>query len=169
MAENAKDKIIRYLEDTYAAEQGGLKALNTMLEEATDPELKSAISEHIQVSESQAERLKARIEALGGKASGGKSVVDSIIAVGSHFANIFHDKEDKQTQDVVKAASLEEFEVGAYNALKAYAGAVGDHETAQLADSIMNEEMLARERLARLVPKIAALSIAKTSGATVTT
>lgn len=169
MAETAKDKIIRYLEDSYAAEQGGIKAMQAMLDEATDANLKAAISEHLQVTESQAQRLEARVNALGGKVSDGKSVMDSIVAIGSHFVNIFHDKEDKQTQDVIKAASLEEFEVGAYNALKAYASAVGDNETAQLADTIMNEEMLARERLARLVPQIAVLAVNKTSGATVNT
>ena len=52
MAETAKDKIIRYLEDLYAAEQGGIKAMQAMLAEATDPDLKSAVSEHLQVTES---------------------------------------------------------------------------------------------------------------------
>ena len=46
-------------------------------------------------------------------------------------------------------------------------GAVGDHETAQLADNIMNEELLARERLARLVPQVAILSVDKANDATV--
>ncbi len=163
MAETATDKTIRYLQDSYAAEQGGLKAMQAMLAEATDPDLKTVVSDHLQVTESQAQRLEARITALGGTVSGGKSVLDSIVAIGSHFVNIFHDKEDKQTQDVVKAASLEEFEIGAYTALKAYASAVGDVETAQLADTIISEETLARERLARLVPQIATLALNKTA------
>ena len=162
MAETAKDKIIRYLEDSYAAEQGALKAMDSVIVEATDADLKAALTEHRVVTESQAQRLEARITALGGTVNSGKSVMDSIVAIGSHFANVFHDKEDKQTQDVVKAAALEQFEVGAYTSLKAYASAVGDHETAQLADTILGEEQLARERLERLIPQVAVLAINKT-------
>ncbi len=164
MAEDAKEKILRYLEDAYAAEQGGLQAMKTLVSEATDADVQAVVNEHLQVTEAQAQRLQTRIEALGGKVSGGKSIVDSIVAIGSHFANIFHDKEDKQTQDVIKAAALEQFEVGSYSSLKAYAGAVGDHETEQLADTILGEEQLARERLERLIPQVALAALSKTSG-----
>jgi ferritin-like metal-binding protein YciE len=168
MAENAKDKIIRYLEDAHGVEQGAMKALQSLIDEATDPDVKAAASQHLQQTQSQSQRLEARLTTLGGKTNSGKGVLDSIVAFGSHVVNAFHDKEDKQTQDVIKAASLEEFEVGMYNSLKAFAEAVGDHETAQLADTIMNEEMLARERMARLIPQVAVLSVAKTTDATVT-
>ena len=68
--------------------------------------------------------------------------------------NIGHSHEDKQTQDTIKAYAFEHFEIGAYTSLKAYADAIGDHETAQLAQTIIGEEQLAAERLQRLIPQI---------------
>lgn len=165
MAEDAKERVLRYLNDAHAAEEGGLSSMKDIAAEATDPDVKSAVMEHMTVTQSQADRLKARILALGGDKAEGKSLVDSIIGKGSSLLNIFHDKEDKQTQDVIKAYSLEHFEVGMYTSLQAYADAVGDTETAQLAAGIMQEEQMAGERLLRLIPQVAVSAVAKTAGA----
>ena len=167
MAEDVKERLLRYLNDAHAAETGGIQSLTDIAAEATDPEVKSAISEHITVTQSQADRLEARIIALGGTKNAGKGFLNSIIAKGSDLLNIGHDIEDKQTQDVIKAYSLEHFEVGMYLSLKAYSEAIGDHETAQLATTIIGEEQLAAERLQRLIPKIAVYAVSKTTNATV--
>ncbi len=165
MAEDVKERLLRYLNDAHAAEDGALASLKDIAAEATDPDVRQAVTEHIAVTQSQADRLEARILALGGDKAQGKSIVNTIIGKGSSLLNIFHDKEDKQTQDVIKAYSLEHFEVGMYTSLKAYADAVGDNETAQLAQTIMAEEQQAGERLLRLIPQVAVAAVAKTSGA----
>ncbi len=91
MAETSQDRVIRYLTDLHAAEVGGLKSLQTLAAEATNSDLKSAATTHISESQSQADRLEARITALGGKVSGSKDVVNSIVSLGSAVLNIFHD------------------------------------------------------------------------------
>jgi len=164
MAEDVKERLLRYLNDAHAAEDGALASLKDIAAEATDSAVRQAVTEHIAVTQSQADRLKARILALGGDKAEGKSIVNTIIGKGSSLLNIFHDKEDKQTQDVIKAYSLEHFEVGMYTSLKAYADAVGDNETAQLAATIMAEEQQAGERLLRLIPQVAVAAVANTSG-----
>lgn len=163
MAEETKERVLRYLNDAHAAEEGGLSSLRDIAAEATDPDLKAAVEEHITVTQSQADRLKSRILALGGDKAEGKSLLNTLIGKGSDLLNIFHDKEDKQTQDVIKAYSLEHFEVGMYTSLQAFADAVGDTETAQLAASIMQEEQLAGERMLRLIPRIAISAVSKTT------
>ncbi len=82
--------------------------------------------------------------------------------------NAFHNQEDKQTQDTIKAYSFEHFEIGAYTSLKAYADAIGDYETAQLADTIIGEEQLAAERLQRIIPQLATAAVKNATGATAT-
>ncbi len=165
MAEESKERLLRYLNDAHAAEEGGLAAMKDVAAEATNADLKAAVNEHLVVTQSQADRLKARILALGGDKVEGKSLVNSIIAKGSSLLNIFHDKEDKQTQDAIKSYSLEHFEVGIYTSLKAYADSIGDVETAQLADTIMGEEKMAAERLLRVIPQLAASAVGKTTDA----
>ncbi len=103
MAEDSKERLLRYLNDAHAAEVGAMGAMKDIVAEATDADLKAAVNEHLVVTQSQADRLEARILALGGDKAEGKSLVNSIIAKGSSLLNIFHDKEDKQTQDAIKA------------------------------------------------------------------
>lgn len=163
MAETAQERVLRYLTDAHAAEVGGLGSLEDLAAEATHPEVKSVVTEHITVTKAQIDRLQARITALGGKDAGGKNILNTVIAKGSAMLNAFHDAEDKLTQDVIKAYAFEYFEVGAYTSLKAYASSVGDHETAQLADTIINEEQQAGERLGRLIPVVAVTAVNKTA------
>ena len=163
MAENAKERVIRYLTDAHAAEVGAIPALKALADETTDTDVRAAATDHLAQSQSQADRLAVRITALGGSANAGKGVLNTLVAGASHLVNAFHDKEDKQTQDVIKSYSLEAFEVGMYTSLKAYANAVGDYETAQLAETIINEEQLAGERFLRLIPQVAVSAVAKTA------
>jgi ferritin-like metal-binding protein YciE len=160
--EDTRHRLLRYLNDAHAAEQGGLVALEHIAGEATSPELKNVIADHARVTRTQADRLAARIEALGGKVEAAKSAVNTLIATGSQFTNVFHDAADKRTQDVVKAYSLEHFEVGMYTALAAYAETIGDEETAWLARVIRGEEEQAGERLIALIPGLAASAVART-------
>jgi len=164
MAENATERVLRYLTDAHAAETGGLESLEALAKQATDPDVRAAVTEHITVTQSQIDRLHARIGALGGKDSGGKNIVDSLLAKGSNLANAFHDTEDKQTQDVIKAYAFEHFEVGTYTSLQAFASAVGDTETAQLAASIIQEEKMAADKLVRLIPQVSVAAVSKTYG-----
>ena len=168
MAEDAKERVLRYLNDAHAAEEGGLASMRDVAAQATNSDVRAAITEHLAVSQSQADRLEARIIALGGHKNAAKNIVNTIISKGSNFLNAFHDDEDKTTQDVIKMVAFEHFEVGTYTALKAYASAVGDHETAQLAESIIGEEQLAAERLQRLIPIVAISAVRKTDTANAT-
>lgn len=167
MAEDVKGQLLRYLNDAYAAEVGGLASLRDLAAETTDAAVKQAVEEHITVTQSQADRVNARIQALGGDKSEPKGILNEALGKISGLLNIFHNKEDKQTQDVIKAYAFEHFEIGAYTSLRAYADAIGDHETVQLADAIIGEEQLAAERLHRLIPQLAVASAKNATTATV--
>lgn len=166
MAEDVKERLLRYLNDAHAVEDGALSSLKDLAASATDGDLKSAVTEHIQVTQSHADRIEARIKALGGEKAENKSLINKIIGKGSDLLNIMHDAEDKQTQDCIKAFSLEHFEVGMYTSLKAFADAIGDYETARLATTIIEEEQLAAERLQRIIPQLAVMAVTKTNAAT---
>lgn len=159
MAENTKDQLLRYLNDSYAAEVGGVASLNDLAALATDSDLKQAVTDHIAVTQSQADRVKARILALGGDVSEPKGILNQVLAKASGVLNIGHSHEDKQTQDTIKSFAFEHFEVGAYTSLQAFANAIGDSETAQLAQTIIGEEQMAAERLLRVIPQIAVAAL----------
>ncbi len=159
MAEDTKAQLLRYLNDSYAAEVGGIASLRDLAAETTDAELKQVAEDHIVVTQSQADRITARILALGGDKSEPKGILNSFLAKASSAVNIFHSKEDKQTQDTIKAYAFEHFEIGAYTSLHAYAHAIGDTETAQLAETIIGEEKLAADKFQHLIPQLAVTSV----------
>ncbi len=165
MAEDTRERIVRYLVDAHAAEVGGLASLKDIAAETNDPDVRAAVQDHMTQTQSQADRVEARLKALGGKPSDGKGILNTILGKGSDLLNIFHDKEDKQTQDVIKAYALENFEVGMYTSLHAYADAVGDTETATLARDIIGEEQQAAHKLLGLIPQVAVQAVGKTVGA----
>jgi ferritin-like metal-binding protein YciE len=151
--ENKNERLLRYLNDAYATEVGGLMALKDLLLVVADqPEIKAAVEQHIAVTETQAERLTNRILNLGGDKSEPKAIVNSVLAKGSSFLNIFHNKQDKMTQDLIKAYAFERFEIGSYLALRTYAESIGDQETALLAAQIIDEERTASDMLERFIP-----------------
>ncbi len=98
---------------------------------------------------------------------GAKGFLNQVIAKGSNFANAFHDDQDKQTQDLIKLFALEKFGVGMYTSLQAFAQAVGDDQTAQIAATLRRDEEQAAELFGRLIPQLAVASINKTSDVTV--
>ena len=164
MAEDVKGQLLRYLSDAHAAEVGGLASLKDLVEGTSDANVRQVVAEHISITQSQIERLEARIEALGGSKSEGKGLLNTIIGKGSDLLNIFHSHEDKQTQDLIKAYSLEHFEVGMYMSLEAYADAIGDTETARLATAFIAEEQMAAERVSRLIPEVAISALKNSEG-----
>ncbi len=164
MAEDVKEQLLRYLSDAHAAEVGGLASLKDLVEGTSDDNVRQVIAEHITVTQSQIERLEARIQALGGSKSEGKGLLNTIIGKGSDLLNIFHSHEDKQTQDLIKAYSLEHFEVGMYMSLEAYADAIGDTETARLTTAFIAEEQMAAERVSRLIPEVATSALKNSEG-----
>ena len=165
MAENTKDQLLRYLNDSYAAEVGGIASLKDLAAETTDAELRQVAQDHIVVTQSQVDRVSARILALGGDKSEPKGILNSFLAKASNAVNIFHSKEDKQTQDTIKALAFEHFEIGAYTSLHAYATAIGDTETAALAETIISEEKIAADKFLRLIPQLAVTSVGNATNA----
>ena len=119
------------------------------------------MQDHLTQTQSQADRVEARLTALGGKPNDGKGVLNTILGKGSDLLNVFHDKEDKQTQDVIKAYALENFEVGMYTSFHAYADAVGDAETAALVKTIIGEEQQAAEKMLALIPQVAVQAVGR--------
>lgn len=161
--EDVKERMLRYLTDAYAVEEGGMRTLRGISEETDIPEMRAAVDEHIGATQTQLSRLAQRIGELGGDVSKGKAFVNTMIGMASELANAFHDREDKLTQDLIKAYSLEHFEVGMYTALKSFAEEVGDYATVQLAETLMSEEQLASERFLRLIPQVAKAAIIRTN------
>lgn len=167
MPEASKERLIRYLSDAHAASRGEIAALQDVTNQSLDKDVEAATQQHLETVQSHRALLAERIEALGGKTTGAKGFLNQVIAKGSNFVNAFHDDQDKQTQDLIKLFALEKFGVGMYTSLQAFAAAVGDNQTAQIAQTLLRDEAQAADRFEALIPQLAIASVNRTSDVTV--
>jgi len=157
MQEDTQKRMVRYLNDALATETGGLVALQDIGSRATDPGVKQTMIELSAVATSQIERLTQRILSHGGSVAAQKGVLNSALAKGHRLQNAFHDQADKETQDVIKAYTASYAEIGMYTSMVAYARAIGDTETASLAETLIEEERRAGDRLQPLISRLAVI------------
>ena len=167
MAETSKQRLLRYLVDAHASELGEKASLKDTADQSLDSEVTAALQQHIETTQAHADMLEQRIEALGGKTSGIKGAVDQLIARGSNFTNAFHDDQDKQTQDLIKLFSLQKFGVATYTSLQAFAQAVSDTDTAEMANTLLEDEKKAADEFEQLIPQLAVASVNRTTDKTI--
>jgi len=155
MQEDTQKRMVRYLNDAHAMEMGALVALQDIASRANDPEVKHIMDDLSAITQTQIERLTQRIRAYGGSVSVQKGAFNSALAKGHRITNAFHDQADKETQDLIKAYSASYLEVGTYTSMAAYSRAIGDMETARLADTLIEEERRAGDRVQPLISRLA--------------
>jgi len=157
--ETPQERLLRYIDDAHAAEVGIEDMLRSAIDRTNSVQAKTAFQQHLAVTQDQAQRLEQRLISLGGKTSGGKGMLNSIMGKVSDLVNIGHDEFDKTTQDIIKAYSTEYLEVGMYTSLKAYAEQLGDGETAALAERAIGEEKEAADTLFPLIAETAKAAV----------
>jgi ferritin-like metal-binding protein YciE len=162
MAENVKERLVRYLQDAHAAETGIEEVLDGFIDDTDDPQIKSLFQQHRLETQSQAQRLEMRLNQLGDKPSGGKGFLNMIMGKVSELMHGAHDEYDKNTQNLIKAYATEHLERGMYESLYAYASSVGDTETANLARQIQAEEEATAQKLFPLIQQYAKTALAGT-------
>lgn len=161
MANTATDVIRRYLEDAIAAEKSFETQLKGFAHEGDDKEAKALFSQHADETRSQYERLTARLEALGGSTSTVKSFLAHVFGLGPKTAQLGHEAQERTTQNLIMAFSVENAECAMYEALVTTALAAGDETTARLATEIQAEEKRTAEKIWQLVSPSARYSFAR--------
>ena len=151
-----QNRLIRYLDDARAAEEGIAEVLENYAKEVRNDVARAAFEEHLISTKAHALRLEKRLRELGGMPTASKAYFTKIMGMLGETIHSSSDEHDKATQDVVKAYATEHLEIGIYAALATYAEAHGDLETAQIAEEILIEEQRAADKFRHLIPECAA-------------
>jgi ferritin-like metal-binding protein YciE len=161
MAESSADIIRRYLVDAIAAEKSFETQLEGFAKEGDDADAKAAFEQHARETRVQYERLTARLEELGGEPSTFKSMLAHMFGLSPKTAQIGHEAEERTTQNLMMAFSVENAEMAMYEALITTAVAAGDDVTAQLAREIQAEEKRTAEKVWALIAPAARYAYAR--------
>jgi ferritin-like metal-binding protein YciE len=112
------------LQDIYYAENQIVKSLPTMIDNASDPELKRGLQQHLRETQEQVKRLEQVFKLHDETPSGTKCpAIDGIIDEGSDLIGEVEDKAVLNVGLIAAAQAVEHYEITRYGALIAWAGA----------------------------------------------
>jgi ferritin-like metal-binding protein YciE len=139
------------LKDLYSAESQIVKALPKMVEAASDPDLKDALQEHLQVTKNQVERLKEVFKQLDEQTGGKKCKgMEGLIEEGSEVIEKNGNAQVKDAALIAAAQRIEHYEIAGYGTVRSYAEVLGFEQVANLLQETLDEEGEADEKLTEL-------------------
>jgi ferritin-like metal-binding protein YciE len=136
------------LKDIYHAEKQLVQALPRLAKSASSPDLKEAITSHLQETKGHVERLEQIFQDLGHAARGKRCKgMEGLLEEGKEIM-------EEEGEDAVIDAALiagaqrvEHYEIAAYGCLRTYAQLLGYDGAAKLLSETLAEEEAADEKL----------------------
>ncbi len=151
MPEKSKEELISWLNDAYAMEKEAEEILQHRIDDVKDmPLVKGRIEQHLEETKDQAERVKTRIEALGGQISKVKSGLYNLMGIFSGRST--GPFSDEMVKNGIADYTTESMEIASYNALIAGAKELGDVETMKIAEENLREEQSMAQWLKEQMP-----------------
>ena len=142
------------LKDVLFAERTSVRALKKAAKAAKSPELKQALEQHAEESESQKERLEQVFEAIGKSARG--KTCESIQGLMAELEDHMEEFKDSDAADAVLIAgtqAMEHYEIARYGTLKTWAGQLGLNDAVKLLDQTLEEEKKTDDLLNQVAQK----------------
>jgi ferritin-like metal-binding protein YciE len=140
------------LKDIYWAENHLVKTLPKMAKAASAKELKSAFTDHLEVTKEHVSRLDQVFKLLGQKAEAKKC--EAMEGITKEGESIIEDTEDgTSTRDaglIMAGQKVEHYEIATYGALAQIAKTLGHNDVARILESTLAEEKEADESLTDL-------------------
>lgn len=140
-----QEQILKYLGDVHAIEKQALPQVKAAPKIAGDPTIADAFERHIGETENHEQRVRERLEALGGSPNKLKDIAGAVS--GPAFVLFAKSQPDTPGKLVTHAYSYEHMELAAYELLSRVAERGHDEETVSMAKDIAEQE---REMAGRL-------------------
>ena len=145
------DLFVETLKDLYYVEKKLVKTLPKMAEKATSPELKKAIGDHLEETETHVKRLEQVFELLDQRATA--KTCEALEGLLKEAEEVTGEIDDEQTLDaaiISSAQTVEHYEIARYGTLACWAAEIGNMEVAELLEQTLEEEKSADEKLSMI-------------------
>ncbi len=143
------------LKDLHSVERQIIQALPMMIKAAANAELKAALSEHLEVTKMQLERLNQIFEKLGKKGVGKKCKgMEGVLAEGKELLEEDAAPEVLDAGIIAAAQHVEHYEMAGYGTVRTYAELLGLTEVAKILERTLIEEKTADTKLTKLASVI---------------
>ena len=147
--ESLRELFIQELQDLYSAENMIIKALPKMAEEASSPELRNALNEHLEQTRGQVRRLDQIFDQLRDVDREDKKCkgMEGILKEGEEIVKSDSDPEVRDAGMIAGAQKVEHYEIASYGTVRTYANLLGHRDWAQLLQQTLEEEKQADKLL----------------------
>jgi|SRR5215469_16001904 len=149
--ESLHDLYVNELQDIYGAEEQILRALPKVIEKTTTPELRQALSNHLEETRGHVSRLVQIFEMHGEEAKKQKCKgMQGVLSEGDDL--IGHDAPPQVRDAAIISACqrVEHYEMAVYGTLRTYAQQMGHERAAALLQQTLNEETAADQKLTNI-------------------
>ncbi|MGA7684686.1 MAG: ferritin-like domain-containing protein [Terriglobales bacterium] len=156
MAVNSLQELyVEQLQDLFNAEQQIIKALPKMIEAAQSEELHDALTEHLEVTKKQADRVETICGELGIDADGEKCKgMEGVLKEGSDLVKDVENESVRDAAIIAAAQRVEHYEMAGYGTARTYATLLGYDEAANALEQTLEEEKEADQTLSSLAEKL---------------
>ena len=142
------DLFLHTLQDIYYAENKIVKSLPSMIDTATDAQLKQGLKAHLGETEGHVKRLEQVFQLLNQKpTSVGCPAIDGIIEEAEGITGEVDDKDVLDAAIIAAAQAVEHYEITRYGSLIAWAKRLGRTDAARILEQTLNEEKAADKKL----------------------
>lgn len=157
-----QELFVEQLRDLYNAENQLVKALPKMAKAASDEQLKTSFTEHLEQTKGHVERLDQIFEKLGKRAGGKKcKAMQGLIEEGKEMMEEDAVPEVMDAGLIAAAQRVEHYEMAGYGTVRAYAKLLGNSEAAKLLQQTLDEEGETDKKLTKLADSVINLQAAQ--------
>ena len=131
------------------------KAIPKMIKNATDENLKEALTDHLEETKQQVTRLEKVFSAIDEKAVAKKC--EAMAGLTKEAVEIMEATEQGVVRDagiILAGQKVEHYEIATYGTLLSFANTLGEHEAATLLEETLEEEKAADKKLSEISDSI---------------
>ena len=159
----SQQKVVQYLNEARASEDALVRVLQSQIAMTPSGSYRSALDKHLDETQGHAKKVTDRLNALDGGSNPIAAVVgfwEDLIGQALAFSKTPLDLlrgsggDEKVLKNAKDACATEALEIATYTAIERLARAVGDDETADLAQRILADEERMLQRIVREIPKL---------------
>jgi ferritin-like metal-binding protein YciE len=149
--ESLHDLYLSELKDLYSAEDQILKALPKVIEKTKSPQLRTALSKHLEETKGHVTRLEQVFEMHGEDAKKHKCKgMQGILEEGDEMLGNDASPAVLDAAIIAACQRVEHYEMAAYGTVRTYAEQLGHQKAAALLDKTLAEETAADEKLTEI-------------------
>jgi ferritin-like metal-binding protein YciE len=149
--ENLQQLYLKELRDLYSAENQITDALPKLIEAANNSELKNALQEHLNVTQTQIGRLEQIFQTLNEKPTGETCKgMKGVIKEGDEIVSAGGDPSTVDAGIISAAQRVEHYEMAGYGTVRTYAKLLGRDQDSQLLQQTLDEEKEADQTLTQI-------------------